>query len=115
MYKMFANCINLIYVDGISKLKKKKITNINKIFYNCISLISIPDFNDWEIEKYNAYLMFYNCISLVFFPFKKEFKMNDDGFLGFTITNYLKFYKELIISIAEDKEGYINLFGIKCK
>ena len=55
MYKMFANCINLIYVNGISKLKKN--VNINKIFYNCISLSSIPDFKDWKIQKYNGYLM----------------------------------------------------------
>ena len=41
LYKMFSNCTNLIYVSGISKLKK--IININKIFYNCIHLSSIPD------------------------------------------------------------------------
>ena len=51
MYKMFSNCIDLIFVDGISKLKKIKIINMSKIFYNCISLISIPDFNEWEIPK----------------------------------------------------------------
>ena len=34
------------------------------MFYNCISLLTIPDINDWKIEKYNnTYLMFYNCIS----------------------------------------------------
>ena len=70
MYKMFANCINLIYVNGISKLNI--IININKIFYNCISLSSIPDFKDWKIKKYNAYLVFYNCISFVFFHMKEN-------------------------------------------
>ena len=68
MYKMFSNCIDLIYVDGISKLNKI-IINMDKMFYNCVSLITIPDFNEWKIEKYNNYLMFYNCISLIFFPF----------------------------------------------
>ena len=71
MYKMFANCIDLICVDGIAKLEIK-IKNIDKIFYNCNSLLSIPDFNDWKIKKDNAYLMFYNCISLVFFPFENK-------------------------------------------
>jgi sRNA-binding regulator protein Hfq len=52
MYKMFSNYIDLIYVDGISKLKK---LNLNKTFYNCISLLSIPDINDWEIEECNTY------------------------------------------------------------
>ena len=76
MYKMFANCTDLIYVNGISKLKKIKIINLDKIFYNCISLLSIPDINDWEIEQYNIYLMFYNCISLVFFPYERELNIN---------------------------------------
>ena len=118
MYKMFKNCSNLIYVDGISRLKKIKIINISKIFYNCISLLSIPDINDWEIEKYGAYLMFYNCISLVFFPYEKELtiKKYDEAFLGIIITKYLNYNKEIIINnIFEDNEGYINLFRNKYK
>ena len=116
MYKMFSNCINLTYVNGISKLKK--IINLNKIFYNCISLSSIPDFNDWEIRKYNAYLMFYNCISFIFFPYEKELNINkyDEGFLGILITKYLKYNKEIIISnINIDREGYINIFKNRFK
>ena len=70
MYKMFSNCTNLIYVNGISKLNN--ISNINKIFYNCTSLSSIPDFNDWKIQKYNAYLIFYNSISFIFSPYERE-------------------------------------------
>ena len=91
MYKMFSNCTNLIYVNGISNLKKITF-NINKIFYNCINLSSIPDIEDWEIQKYNAYLIFYNCISFLFFPHEKELKINkyDEGFLGILITKYLK-------------------------
>ena len=113
---MFANCINLVYVNGISKLKK--IVNINKIFYNCISLSSIPDFNDWKIQKYNGYLMFYNCISFLFFQNKRKFNINkyDEGFLGILISKYMKYNKEIIISnINEDNEGYINLFENRIK
>ena len=118
MYKMFSNCIDLIFVDGISKLKKIKIINMSKIFYNCISLISIPDFNEWEIPKKNNYLMFYNCISLIFFPYEKEININkyDDSLLGLIITRYLKSNRESIINnIIEDNGGYINLFGNKYK
>ena len=118
MHKMFSNCINLIYINGISKLNKIKIINMDKIFYNCISLISIPDFKEWEIEKNNNYLMFYNCISLIFFPYEKELNINkyDDSFLGIIITRYLKFNKEIKINnIVEDNEGYISLFGNKYK
>ena len=118
MYKMFANCTDLINVDGISKLKEIQIINMDKMFYNCISLKSIPDINDWEIEKYNNYLMFYNCISLIFFPYEKEINFNkyDDSFLGVIINKYLKFNKEIAINnYDEDNEGYINLFGNKYK
>ena len=96
MYKMFSNCINLIYVDGISKLNKIKIININKLFYNCINLSLIPDLNEFEIKKYNPYLMFYNCISLIFLPHEQDLNANsyDDGII---ISRYLKFNKEITI------------------
>ena len=116
MYKMFSNCSNLVYVNGISKIKK--IVNMHKMFYNCVSLSSIPDFKDWKISKDNTYLMFYNCISLTFFPYERELNINkyDEGFLGILITKYLKYNKEIIISnIYEDKEGYINLFKNRIK
>jgi len=114
MYKMFANCFDLISVNGISKLKKIKIINMDKIFYNCISLSSVPDFYDWELEKKKTYLMFYNCISLIYFPYEEKLKIKnyDDSFLGLLITKY--FNKE-IIYIAEENEGYINLFDNKYK
>ena len=115
MYKMFANCTNLIYVEGILKLKKIKIINMNKIFYNCVSLSSIPDLNEFEMQKYNSYLMFYNCISLIFFSYEKKLKINkfEDGII---ITKYFKYNKEISISnIIEDNKGYINLFRYKFK
>ena len=115
LYKMFANCINLIYVEGISKLKQIKIINMNKIFYNCVSLSSIPDLNEFEMQKYNSYLMFYNCISLIFFSYEKKLKINkfEDGII---ITKYFKYNKEISISnIIEDNKGYINLFRYKFK
>ena len=116
MYKMFANCINLIYVNGISKLKKN--VNINKIFYNCISLSSIPDFKDWKIQKYNVYLMLYNFISLVFSPYERELNINkyDECFMGILITKFMEYNKEIIINnINEDNEVYINLFKNRIK
>jgi len=116
MYKMFANCKNLIYVNGISKINR--INNVNKIFYNCISLSSIPDFKDWKINKNNGYLMFFNCISFIFLPYERELNIDeyDEGFLGIIITKYLKYNKEIIVSnINEDKEGYINLFKKRIK
>jgi len=115
MYKMFANCLNLIYIDGISKLNKIKIINIDKVFYNCISLSSILDFNEFELQKYNPYLMFYNCLSLINFPNEEELKINnyEDGII---ITKYLKYNKEITISnIIKDNKGYFKLFRYKFK
>ena len=89
---------------------------MDKLFYNCIFLLSIPDFKDWEIEKYNTYLIFYNCFSLVFLPYEKELNINryNDAFLGIIITKYLNYNKEIIINnIVEDNGGYINLFRKK--
>jgi len=116
MYKMFANCKNLVYVNGISKINR--IINVNKIFYDCKSLSSIPDYKDWKINKNNGYLMFFNCISFIFLPYEKELNINkyDEEFLGILITKYLKYNKEIIISnINQNKEGYINLFKKKLK
>ncbi len=114
MSEMFANCDNLIYINGISKLKKTKIINQYKMFYNCTSLLSIPDFNDWKISTdIDNYLMFYNCISLAFFPYKKEFnfKKYDNAFLGIIITKYLKCNNEITIKNIIDNNGNINLIG----
>jgi len=114
MNKMFSNCINLIYVDGISKLNKIKIININKLFYNCINLSSIPDLNEFEIQKHNPYLIFYNCISLIFLPNEQDLNINK--YDGIIITKYLNLNKEIAIgNIIEDNEGYINLFRNKFK
>ena len=88
---------------------------MDKIFYNCINLSSIPDLNEFEIQKYNPYLMFYNCISLIFFPCDKELKINkyDDGII---ITLYLKYNNEITINnIIKNYEGYINLFRYEFK
>ena len=70
---------------------------LNKLFYNCINLSSIPDLNEFEIQKYNPYLMFYNCISLIFLPYEQDLNINkyDDGII---ITRYLNLNKEITIN-----------------
>ena len=65
LFKMFANCKNLISLNGISKWKKTKIINMSKMFYNCSSLSSLSDINEWDISKVNDfYLIFYNFVYL---------------------------------------------------
>ena len=113
MYRMFANCLNLVSINGISKLKNTKIINQKKMFYNCVSLSSIPDFKEWKISKENNYLMFYNCISLAYLPYEEDIlKYDKDGFLGLIITKSYEFKNEITIkNVIEDKEGKVNLFG----
>jgi len=113
MYKMFANCINLISINGISKIKKTKIINQRKMFYNCVSLSSIPDFKEGKISKDNNYLMLYNCISLAYLPYEDEkIKYDKDGFLGLIIAKSYECKNGITIkNVIEDKEGKVNLFG----
>ena len=113
MYRMFANCINLISINGISKIKKTKIINQKKMFYNCVSLSLIPDFKEWKLSKDNNYLMFYNCISLAYFPYDDEIiKYDKDGFLGLIITKSYEIKNEITIkNVIEDEGGKVNLFG----
>jgi len=61
---MFANCVNLKSVYGLSKWKTK-ITNLDSMFYNCHNLSSLPDISDWEVKEVESFsLMFFNCFSL---------------------------------------------------
>ena len=120
MSEMFANCNNLIYINGISKLKKTKILSKYKMFYNCTSLISIPDINIWKIElDINDYLMFYNCISLIYFhnPVTEKTKniyINNYIDIGIIITKYYQNGKEIILKTnIEKNEKIINLYENK--
>ena len=92
MSEMFANCYNLISIDGIAKLKAK-ITSRYKMFYNCIHLNSIKDIEYWKIsENIDNYLMFYNCFSLILDQnpviYHNDIKNNID--LGILITKHLR-------------------------
>ena len=114
MSEMFANCINLISINGIGKWKKTKIINQYKMFYNCTSLLPIMDINDWKISTdVDNYLMFYNCISFIFI--KNSIIKNIDDLdikmsLGIIITKYLQNGKEILLKAKINKnEKKINL------
>ena len=117
MSEMFSGCINLISINGISKLKGIKITNQYKMFYNCTSLISIPDINDWKISKdIDIYLMFYNCISLIYFRNSVLEKLPDYYYLynelGILITKYYQNEKEIIFkTMIDNNKRCITLYG----
>ena len=51
MSKIFCNCINLIYLDDIAKWNMTNVTNISYFFYHCLSLTSLPDISRWNTNS----------------------------------------------------------------
>ena len=50
------------------------------LFYNCSSLISLPDISKWNTDKVKSYSgIFYNCLSLLFFINIFNWKLNNDS------------------------------------
>ena len=70
MSYLFYNCNSLISLPDISKWNTKNVENMSSIFYKCYSLISLPDISKWEGEHklFNIYYDFNNCISLISLP-----------------------------------------------
>ena len=53
----------------VSKWDKFKINNMNKMFYGCKSLISLPNISQWNISNVNNMQnLFFGCKSLLKFP-----------------------------------------------
>ena len=66
---MFFNCSSLLSIPDISIWKIDNVTNISRIFYNCSSLLSIPDISKWNTENViDMSALFYNCSSLISLP-----------------------------------------------
>jgi len=64
----FYNCSSLLSIPDISKWKICDETMIGT-FYNCSSLLTLPDISKWNIkESNNISYMFYNCSSLISLP-----------------------------------------------
>ncbi len=89
------------------------IINMSKMFYNCVSLLSIPDIIKWNIPEANDnYLMFYNCISLIFLANLEktdEFSENNKNYLGgITLTKYFNINSEITIKNMIVNNNNIN-------
>ena len=66
---MFYNCFSLIYLPDITKLNIKNVIDMHNMFYNCSSLISVPDISKWNTcNVTNMSGMFSNCSSLISLP-----------------------------------------------
>ena len=69
LYSMFYQCTSLLYLPDISKYDTSGITGMNDMFSNCSSLLFLPDISNWntsKVEKFGE--MFDNCTSLTFLP-----------------------------------------------
>ena len=113
MNSMFSDCVNLKSVNGISKWKTTKITNLDRFFYNCHSLCSLPDILEWDVSGLkNISLMFYDCYSLSEFPDlskwiqrNKSLEKNDNyTFIGFSFPNNFKEIKNIHRQKEEEKK-----------
>ena len=63
---MFYNCESLISLPDISKWNTGNVNNMSYMFYNCSSLISLPDISKLNTDNVNDMsYMFYNCKSLI--------------------------------------------------
>ena len=63
---LFYNCSSLISLPDIPKWNTSKVKDMHGLFYNCFSLISIPDISKWNTNNViDMSELFYNCSSLI--------------------------------------------------
>ena len=83
---MFYNCSSLISLPDISKWNTNNIIYMENMFYNCSSLISLPDLSKWNINNPIDEKHLINDIFLLLFE-KDMFDMNtfNKKYSNFTI------------------------------
>ena len=69
MNGMFYECYSLISLPDISKWDTSNVNDMKYMFYKCSSLISLPDISKWNTSRVNEMkYMFYKCSSLISLP-----------------------------------------------
>jgi len=59
---MFYDCLYLLSIDNFSNFNTCNIINMSYMFYDCSSLASLPDISKWKTNKVeNISYMFYGC------------------------------------------------------
>ena len=51
MNKLFYNCSSLKSIPDISQWNTSNITDMSQIFYNCSLIKSLPDISKWNTDK----------------------------------------------------------------
>ena len=67
--EIFYNCKSLLSLPDILNWNTENAIEMSKMFYNCESLTSIPDISEWKTDNViDIQYMFYNCKSLSSLP-----------------------------------------------
>ena len=56
MDRMFYNCLSLLSLSDLSKWNTENVTNMSGMFYNCSSLLSLPDISKWNTYNVTWYV-----------------------------------------------------------
>ena len=75
---MFYNCESLISLPDISKWNTSNVINMSYIFYDCKSLKSLPDISKWNTNNVtNMSHMLFRCESLISLPDISKWNTNN--------------------------------------
>ena len=63
---MFFNCLSLISLPDISNWNTNSVKNIMLMFFNCSSLSSLPDISKWNTNNLNKMMpILFGCNNLI--------------------------------------------------
>ena len=63
MHHMFYECKSLISLPNISKWNTINVNEMQYMFYRCYSLISLPNISKWNTSNNNIENMFKDCLN----------------------------------------------------
>ena len=90
MELLFYNCLSLSSLPDISKWNISKVGYFSGIFLRCTSLISIPDISKWKTNNLkNMLCLFYDCLLSLYIPDISQWNNNNKDDLD-GIPNYKK-------------------------
>ena len=94
---MFYNCLSLLSLPDISKWNTNNITNMSYMFYNCSSLLSLPDISKWNTNNVtNMSGMFMWCSSLSSLPDISKWNTNN-----VTDMSHMFYYCSSLLSLPD--------------
>ena len=85
---IFYNCSSLISLPDISNWNTNNVIDMSYIFYNCSSLISLPDISKWNTNNViDMSYIFYNCSSLESLPDISKWNTDKVKYMSYLFKN----------------------------